>query len=94
MTEPPDLKINLMRAVGAASVGIAIIDNAPGACPVCAKVRAELADRLDGRLQFHQQTCPRGVHRDWWADAPDLKCPWCAVDDLRLRVEQRTAGVS
>jgi hypothetical protein len=94
MTEERTLRVAVVAAVGAAHVAVAMIDNAVRyRCPVCEEVRAELVSRLTGGPQMRQQTCPRGVHRDWWADGKDLDCPWCEVDDLQVaRVEAGQAS--
>lgn len=93
MASDMSIRHGLMQAVGSASVSIAIIDNSTDPCPTCAKTRAALVDGFNGRPLVKPQTCPRGIHRDWWADGTDLDCPWCRIDDLEAaRVELSEAS--
>lgn len=95
MATDPSIRYSLMRATGAGAVGITIIDQSPNPCPTCAKTRAALVDGFNGRPLVKPQTCPRGIHRDWYADGDDLDCPWCENDDLRAsrdRVELSEAS--
>lgn len=93
MSSDQQLARSLMQAVGSASVAVNIIDNVCGNDPwkTLAEVRAELERGFNGHPIIRPQTCPRGVHRDWWADGEDLGCPWCRIDDLeavRLEVSE------
>jgi hypothetical protein len=93
MAADPSIRYSLMRTIGAGSVCLAIIDQSPDPCPTCAKTRAALVDGFNGRPLVKPQTCPRGIHRDWWADGDDLACPWCRIDDLEAaRVELSEAS--
>lgn len=84
----------LMRAVGSQSVAVSIIDNAPETCPTCAKTRAELVDGLEGRPRIVEQSCPRGLHRGWWADGTGLPCPWCRIAELEGAPALTDAGAA
>ncbi|TDD97579.1 hypothetical protein [Actinomadura rubrisoli] len=84
MSDDQQLGRSLMQAVGSASVAVTMIDNAAGGDPwkVLVEVRTALVRGFNGRPLVRPQTCPRGVHRDWWADAEDLVCPWCRIAAL------------
>jgi len=93
MASDASIQYSLMKSVGAASVAVTIIDQSPEPCPTCAKTRAAIVDGFNGRPLVKPQTCPRGIHRDWWADGDDLDCPWCRIDDLEaVRVELSEAS--
>lgn len=90
MTSDTQVRHALMQAVGSQSVAVSIIDNNPGdPVRVVAEVRAALVRGLDGNPPVRLQMCPRGVHRDWWADGENLGCPWCRIAVL----EGAAAGV-
>lgn len=94
MASDMQVRRSLMRAVGSQSVAVAIIDNAAHTCPTCAKTRAALVDGLEDRPLVRLQTCPAGVHRDWWADGEDLDCPWCRVAELEGAPASASAGAA
>lgn len=94
MAADPSIRYSLMKAVGAASVAATILEHGgPHPYRVIAEALASLRDGFNGRPLVKPQTCPRGIHRDWWADGDDLDCPWCRIDDLEAaRVELSEAS--
>lgn len=96
MATDAELRSLLMRARGAASLALSIIDNA-GSIPadvLLARVRASLIDSFAGDLPLQVQACENGQHRDWLTKvdtaAPVVACPWCRI--LTLEAELEAAG--
>lgn len=85
--QTPNPDLDAVRAVGAASVALHIIDNG-GADPhlVLAKARTALIDGFNGRPRVSLQTCPAGQHEPWWATGENLPCPWCRIYALEETV--------
>lgn len=95
MTSDVELRRALMQACGSASVAVSIIDNGGADAHVLlAKVRDALMRGFNGAPIIRRQTCPAGVHRDWWADGDTLDCPWCRIADLEGASAPADAGAA
>lgn len=93
MASEAELRSLLMRARGAAALGVSIIDNARSspADVIVAQVRESLLKAFAGDLPLQVQVCENGQHSDWLTEAaaetPPLPCPWCRILTLEAELE-------